>query len=179
MNKIYPLIIVFLFMTLDSHIIFDFKKNVDLSSWRIVDDVVMGGRSDGNFRINNDGNAEFSGTVSLANNGGFSSVRHQFKSKELKDFTKIVLVVKGDGKKYQFRIKNNSRDYYSYIKYFLTKNEEWQTIELVLSDMYPTFRGRKLNLENFSSSSIEEIAILIGNKRNESFKLEIDKIYLK
>ena len=45
--------------------------------------------------------------------------------------------------------------------------------------MYPAFRGRRLNLDNFSSNFIEEIAILIGNKKPQRFRLEIDKIYLE
>lgn len=45
--------------------------------------------------------------------------------------------------------------------------------------MYPTFRGRKLDSPNYSADGIEEIAFLIGNKRAESFKLEIDAISLK
>ena len=35
----------------------------------------MGGRSDGRFKINDDKNMEFFGTLSLENNGGFASVR--------------------------------------------------------------------------------------------------------
>ena len=45
--------------------------------------------------------------------------------------------------------------------------------------MYPSFRGRKLNKSNFSESEIQEIAFLIGNKKEENFKLLIDKIELK
>jgi len=45
--------------------------------------------------------------------------------------------------------------------------------------MYPVFRGRKLDLNDFSSNGIEEIALLIGNKKEESFRLEISKIYLQ
>ena len=44
--------------------------------------------------------------------------------------------------------------------------------------MYPSFRGRKLNKENFNKTSIEEIGFLIGNKKQEKFNLEIDKIEL-
>ena len=39
--------------------------------WQVIDDGVMGGRSKGNFAINEEGNAVFEGTVSLDNNGGF------------------------------------------------------------------------------------------------------------
>jgi hypothetical protein len=51
--------------TTDSSLIFDFEKNVNLQNWRVVDDVVMGGRSSGNFAISNDGHGVFSGEVSL------------------------------------------------------------------------------------------------------------------
>ena len=41
------------------------------------------------------------------------------------------------------------------------------------------FRGYKLNEPNYAGEVIAEIAFLIGNKRNESFSLEIEKIYLE
>jgi hypothetical protein len=144
----------------------------------IVDDGVMGGLSQGNFLINADGNGVFSGTVSLENNGGFSSVRHQFdKIKTTKD-SKVLIRLKGDGKEYQFRIKDKSNSYYSYITIFKTSGN-WETIEIKLSDLYPSFRGRKLNLPNFNSDSFEEIVFLVGNKKKESFQLVLDKIELE
>ena len=54
-----------------------------------------------------------------------------------------------------------------------------ETIELPLKDFYASYRGTKLNLENFSSDTITEIAILIGNKKEEAFKLVIDKITIQ
>ena len=56
---------------------------------------------------------------------------------------------------------------------------EWQTVELKLAAFYPSFRGRKLNLPNYEAESFEEIVFLIGNKKNESFKLLLDKIELE
>ena len=58
-------------------------------------------------------------------------------------------------------------------------DENWEEVEINLSEMYPSFRGRKLSLPNFSSQEIEEITFLIANKENENFKLMIDKIYLE
>lgn len=43
--------------------------------WQAVNDGVMGGVSDGRFKITADGTLEFFGTLSLENNGGFASVR--------------------------------------------------------------------------------------------------------
>lgn len=163
---------------MQSNTIFDFHKNSNSENWTIVDDVVMGGRSSGSFYINDDGHGVFKGSVSLENNGGFSSLRHRFEKVSTKPYTKIVLRVKGDGKRYQFRVKTNTSDYYSYISFFDT-SDNWETIEISLKDMYPAFRGRKLNMPNYSNNSIEEIAFLIGNKKAENFKLEIDAITLK
>lgn len=158
--------------------LFDFDLDVDTSAWRIVDDVVMGGRSNGQFEMTKEGHGLFHGFVSLANNGGFSSVRYRFKEKDIKDFTKVIIRLKGDGNRYQFRVKSSSYDRYSYIEYFKT-NGEWQTIEIALEEMYPTFRGMKLRMPNFPAEKLGEIAFLIGNKEEQSFQLSIDYIQLQ
>lgn len=150
--------ILFLFLIMSSEqIIFDFSKDTDISSWNVIDDGVMGGQSSGNFEINDEGNAIFYGKVSLENNGGFSSVRYQFSQKKVNSFTKIKVRLKGDGNRYQLRIKENRNDYYSYVGTFQTNNT-WETIEIHLSEMQPKFRGRVLSLPNFSATSFEEIA---------------------
>mgnify|MGYP001626881648 FL=1 len=168
---------LFLMNTSDA-LIFNFTKEANLSSWQVIDDGVMGGRSQGNIAINEEGNAVFEGTVSLDNYGGFSSVRHRLLEKDISKYTKVLLRIKGDGKKYQFRIKEKRRDYYSYITTFQTTNK-WQTITLEMHQMYPAFRGRTLNMDNLKPNKIEEIAILIGNKKAEKFRLEIDSISLQ
>jgi len=159
-------------------VVFNFSPSSSLSEWAVVDDIVMGGRSDGGLYLNEAGHAVFKGKVSVENNGGFSSIRHRFQQKKVAGYDKVLIKLKGDGKRYQFRLKANKYDRYSYISYFQTSGE-WQTVEILLSDFYPTFRGRRLNRPNFSSQAIAEIAFLIGNKKAESFKLEIDTIYLE
>ena len=158
-------------------IIFDFNASSNINKWNIVDDVVMGGVSSGKMRLTDSETALFYGSVSTENYGGFSSVRHRTSVKDVKNYSNIVLRVKGDGKRYQIRVKASKFHYHSYISYFETTSE-WQTITIPLKGMYPTFRGRNLNMDNFDFDTITEIALLIGNKRNENFALEIDKIYL-
>jgi hypothetical protein len=159
-------------------ILFDFKTKADITNWNIVDDVVMGGRSNGAFKINEDGFGIYEGKVSLENNGGFSMVQYTFDAKKVEDFTKVCIKLKGDGKTYQFRIKTSNSDNYSYVISFET-SKEWQTIEIPFNNMYPAFRGRKLDTENYPGKQMEMIAFLIGNKKAESFKLEFDSIVLK
>ena len=158
--------------------IFDFNENSSLTNWNIVDDVVMGGRSDGNFRINNDGHGEFFGKVSTENNGGFSSIRYNFKKIDSHTYSKFVLRLKGDGKNYQFRVKDNTYNRYSYISEFKTTGE-WQTIEIPYNKMYASFRGYRLDIPNFKGDQMQEIAFLISNKKQEEFRLLIDSISIE
>jgi hypothetical protein len=158
--------------------LFNFNSSSDLSSWQVVNDGVMGGVSSSSININDDGNAVFSGTVRLENNGGFASLRHNFDAIKVSEKTELHIKLKGDGKAYQFRIKDEGNTYYSYV-FSAETSGEWETIIIPLSEMRPQFRGRKLNIENFDKESISEFAILIGNKKKESFKLLIDHIELK
>lgn len=159
-------------------IIFDFNNNCSLTKWRIVDDVVMGGKSAGSFIINDSGHGEFSGVVSLDNNGGFSSVRYRFEAINVQDFSKIIIRLKGDGKRYQFRVKSDQNMRQSYIAYFESSGD-WQSIEIKMDDLFPSWRGMRLDMPNFPGIAIEELAFLISNKKAESFKLEIDYISLQ
>ena len=158
--------------------IFDFSPTSDLSNWMVVDDVVMGGRSDGNLEINEEGHGVFYGKVSLENYGGFSSVRYRPGTKDVSSYSKAVLRLKGDGKRYQFRVKSNLEDRHSYITYFETSGE-WETIEIPLNDLSPWFRGQQLRRPNYSGQQLEEVAFLIANKVAEGFRLEIDHISLE
>jgi len=161
-----------------NNVIVDFDENTEMNNWNIVNDVVMGGRSSARFTLNEDGQAVFQGHVSLANNGGFSSVRYRPERIALNGVSKVQIRLKGDTKKYQLRIKANAEDYYSYVSNFETTGE-WQTISISLKDMYPRFRGKNLDMTNFSADYIEEIGFLIGNKKEQDFKLMIDKIVLQ
>lgn len=157
--------------------IFDFKKDPNIQDWRIVDDIVMGGKSLSSFKLSPDNFGLFEGQISLENNGGFSSISYRFEKLKVNKDSSIIIKLKGDGKNYQLRIKDNSNTSYSYILPFATSGE-WQEIKIPLQDMYPSFRGRKLDLPNFAQDYIEEIVFLIGNKKPEKFKLLIDTIAL-
>jgi NADH dehydrogenase [ubiquinone] 1 alpha subcomplex assembly factor 1 len=158
--------------------IFNFNRSANIDGWRIVNDVVMGGRSSSNFDVTAEGHGRFSGTVSLENNGGFCSVRYDFPPIPVRKENHLVFKIKGDGKDYQMRIKDKTGRYYSYIKTFQTSGQ-WETVKITLNEMYPSFRGRILDGPNFNHDQIEEIVILIGNKKPEQFELLIDRIGLE
>ena len=180
MRLIVTQLLLSLFMSQEimSQEIFNFTNSSDVSGWMVVDDIVMGGRSSGFFRLDKDGHGVFTGEVSLENNGGFSSVRYDFDNMQTNEYGKINIRLRGDGKEYQFRIKNKASDYVSFVTSFETTGE-WEEIEIELKEMYPSFRGRLLDQPNFSFDSFESISFLIGNNKQENFHLLIDSIYLK
>jgi hypothetical protein len=157
--------------------IYNFNSSQDLNDWQIVNDGVMGGLSQSSINLDEEGNAVFTGQISLENNGGFASVRHETDITGVQKYSYINLKVKGKPSTYQFRIKKNEGETHSYIQEFEVTSE-WETVQLKLSSFYPRYRGRSLNLPNFEANVIREVAILIGNGKKEEFKLEIDKIYL-
>jgi len=157
---------------------FNLDATQNIEKWRIVNDVVMGGRSNSKMALTDDGYALFSGKVSLENNGGFASVQLDTSIKLSQDARYINLRVKGDGKNYEFRIKGNIYQRESYVHQF-SSSGEWENVKLELSEFYPQFRGRKLDISNFNFQQIEQISFLIANQKAEDFALQIDWIAIE
>lgn len=155
--------------------IYTFSKQTNIKEWRIVNDGVMGGLSKSSIILTEAGHGQFSGNVSLANNGGFASVLLNTTIKVAEDKKFIVLRIKGDGKRYEFRLKGEDSQSESYVHQFATSGE-WENIKLEISDFYPQFRGRKLNIPNFNFKTITQLSFLITNKQEEDFVLLIDWI---
>jgi NADH dehydrogenase [ubiquinone] 1 alpha subcomplex assembly factor 1 len=159
-------------------VLFNFQKSGELNDWLIVNDGVMGGLSQSEIVLSDNNTAVFQGTVSLENNGGFSSTRTSPRSYNLAGFDGISVRLKGDGKKYQFRLRTNDRfDGIAYRYHFKTDINKWIIIRVPFNECVPVFRGRVLDdVEPISPNKIQQIGFLISDKQAGSFKLEIDWI---
>lgn len=157
----------------------DFKPENRLE-WQIINDGVMGGLSEGLFRINPDHTADFQGNVSLENNGGFASVRALLREASSGNFQKIVVRARSDGKTYSFRIRTDSNfDGVAYACNFRTIKDEWTEYEFIPTNFIPTFRGRILsNVVPLKETQIKQIGFLIAEKQSGHFALKIDWIKL-
>lgn len=145
--------------------------------WQTVNDGVMGGRSVGRFKVNADKKMEFSGTLSLENNGGFASVRARGTALSMEKDDVIVARVRGDGREYNFNLyAENNLGGYSYRQSFQTKRGEWTEVELPLSECVATWRGRTYPNEKLDPSKVTGLGFLLGDKKAGSFKLEVDWI---
>ena len=156
--------------------LFDFSESTPDRAWRVEDDRVMGGVSQGEFEINEEGYGHFWGEVSLENNGGFSSVQHYLDEtyQPAKDKSKFVVRIKGDGKDFNFRIQPKTGRH-AYIYSFPTTGE-WETVEVPFAEMVPRYRGEKVPVGNYAGEPIGMIRFLIGSKKNETFDFLIDRV---
>ena len=158
-------------------VLYDFTQDREARGWRVEDDGVMGGVSRGTFRVNENGHGVFEGTVSLENNGGFSSVQYFFDPIDIRGYTTAVIRLKGDGKTYRFLVQSQRRARHYYTYEFATDGA-WQTLSIPLADMVPERRGDRLDLPNFPAETLAQLRFMIANKKAESFRLEVESIGL-
>lgn len=155
--------------------IFDFRAGAE--PWRSIDDVVMGGRSSSEMVVS-DGIAVFRGEVSLANNGGFASVRSDLGELDLSAFTGLVLRVRGDGKHYKLRLRTTTAfDGVSYQAPLEPAAGDWQELAVPFTAFEAVFRGRRLpDHEALEPAEVKSIGLMIKDGQAGPFRLEIEWI---
>ncbi len=144
--------------------------------WVAVNDGVMGGLSRGGPELR-DGQLHFAGTLSLENNGGFSSVRTVGQSYDLSGREAMVLRVKGDGRTYELRLATGLRFRGIPISWggsFPTAAGEWTEVSIPFATMVPTAFGNQLSGPPIDLSQVREVGLLIGDKRPGEFALVVD-----
>lgn len=164
--------------SLETIILFDSSRKEDFDSWRTVNDTVMGGVSNSEMRIERENFVLFKGKVSLENNGGFCATKLDCQCSDISQKAIISLLLKGDGKQYQFRVKQFRSEQHAFTSTFTT-GTDWEVIKIPVAELTPFYRGRQLDLPNYSGGNLEEITFLIGNKVAETFELHIDKIWIE
>lgn len=145
--------------------------------WRSINDGVMGGLSSGGMRLE-DGIAVFSGTLSLENNGGFSSVRSIPAEHTLAGKEGLVLRIRGDGRTYGLRLRTNDRfDGPSYQAAVPTKAGEWTEVRIPFDNFQAVYRGRKMpRYPELSPEKIRTFGLILADKQPGGFRLELDWI---
>lgn len=147
--------------------------------WRIVDDGVMGGLSQGKREISDDGILRFFGTLSLENNGGFSSLRTEDVKMDLSGAEGVILRVKGDGRSYQLRFSTDAkyRDReMSFQAGFPTTKGEWTEVKVPFKRFLGSWRGMELPDKVFDPAKIRRLGLQLADKKQGAFELHIDWI---
>lgn len=158
-------------------VLFQFNTADAAKQWQPVNDGVMGGRSEGRFKITDDKTMQFFGTLSLENNGGFASVRTRPKKLDLKEGDELVLRVRGDGREYNLNLYPPTRRIaFSYRASFKTKKNEWVEVSIPLAKFVATSFGRVVKNEKLDPTKVNGLGILLGDKKAGPFQLEVDWI---
>ena len=147
----------------------DFRLVESVRLGRIVNDGVMGGVSQSSLRPDPEG-VFFEGVVSLANNGGFASMR--FPASFPQPINSLELVVRGESRRYKFILRTEKAAQVVYESDFLAA-ATWQLHRFKAEEFKTTFRGRLVQAPPLSFSDVSEVGILIADQQEGNFRLQI------
>lgn len=156
----------------------DFSDASEAKKWVSVNDNVMGGVSEGGFRITDDKTLEFSGKISLENQGGFASIRTQSADLRLDGYDTIALRVKGDGRTYYLDLRAATTfaaaSYRSPLK---TQKGTWQEFRLpVKAFEFSAFGKRIPGAGAVMASKVQSVGFTLADKQAGPFRLEVSWI---
>ena len=156
-------------------VVFSFDKAETAGKWIAVNDNVMGGVSKGGFRLADEGVLLFSGTLSLENRGGFSSIRSVQKSMDLSADTGLLVRVRGDGRRYWLTLSTDKWIMAgSYRVEFDTRPGKWIEILAPFADFRATSFGRELaGFPPPDPAKLRSVGFLIADKKAGPFRLEV------
>ena len=154
----------------------DFAGPAAAEQWQAVNDGVMGGVSDGRFRLTADKTLEFFGTLSLENNGGFASVRTTPTALGITAGDTLVVRVKGDGREYVLNIYTKSRRMaFSYRAPLPTVQDEWAEVEIPLADLIPTAFGRRVQgMGPVEPDQVNGLGFMLSDKQPGRFRMQVE-----
>ena len=167
----------------DSHskgefLLTDFTSRSSDLGWYVVNDNVMGGRSEGDFKQEH-GELSFTGRTNT-NGGGFSSLRTKPMQLDLSNHAGIRLHTNGDGRRYTWRLTTGARwrgRQVSYWADFEAPNSAWTTVDIPFSSFIPIFRGYELDGPALDPGNITGMGLMIYDKKDGLFELHVDSVH--
>lgn len=156
------------------HILFSFDDPT-AAVFRPIDDVVMGGASRSEVAPTARGILRFAGVVSLANGGGFASIRAPIPRASLAGSRGLALHTRGDGKAYKVNVKlDTAFDGVLYQARWQPAVGGWSTVELAWTAFEPRFRGQLLpGAPAIDPTSIAQLGLMIADRQAGPFALDV------
>ncbi|MBT8102497.1 MAG: CIA30 family protein [Gammaproteobacteria bacterium] len=155
----------------------DFNSSSSDLGWYVVNDNVMGGRSEGDFE--QQGELRFVGRTNTKG-GGFSSIRTRPMQLDLSNHAGIRLNVKGDGRRYTWRLTTDARwrgRQVSYWADFETRDGTWSTVEIPFASFIPRFRGNQLDGPALDAAQITGMGLMIYDNQDGPFELHLASVH--
>ena len=152
----------------------DFTRGSADFGWYVLNDNVMGGRSEGGVEQESD-QLLFTGSTNTRG-GGFSSIRTSDLQLDLSLHDGIRLTVRGDGRRYTWRLTTSARRRGRPVAYsaeFDTRDGAWITVDIPFSEFVPKFRGYRLDGPALDTSRVTGMGLMIYDGRDGPFELQL------
>ncbi len=153
----------------------------DSGEWVIVNDGVMGGRSDGRLEIA-DSVMRFTGSVVTAG-GGFTSVRLRLDGTELGATTRVELRIRADQRVYGLTMEDDAQIGRRSVSHRVNfppvpppDDDGWATISIPYADLRPSVFGEPVEAPPFNPDQAREFGIIIADGIDGDFALDVDWI---
>jgi uncharacterized surface protein with fasciclin (FAS1) repeats len=154
-----------------------FASEDSLESWISVNDGVMGGVSKGGFKHTGQGTLLFTGDLSLANNGGFASIRMKPGDLGLAGTSGIAVKARGDGRTYWVDLRvSNQMSASSYRAFLPTSAGKWKETLIPFKDFKLQSFGRELPSKAINPAAISSAGFTLADKKEGPFSLEIEYV---
>lgn len=151
---------------------FDGSRGED---WEIVNDGVMGGRSEGFVQVE-DGTLRFHGNL-VTRGGGFTSVR-KAGDHDLAGYDGLELRVRGNGRTFEVEVNDGQRYGWRSVSRrapFPTTGE-WRTVRVPFSSLRATVFGRPVDVPSVRLSEVGRIGFYIVDGKDGPFELEVHSV---
>ena len=144
-------------------------------TWIIVNDGVMGGRSEAQGVIE-DGVLTWTGTI-VTTGGGFSSIRGPVDG-EFAGATSLTLRIRNDGRRYELLVDDafGARARVTHYNPIETTGGAWQEISVPLTEMEARVFGNPVMADPFAPELATQVGVILADGMDGEFQFEIDWI---
>lgn len=151
--------------------LFDFQDGIE--GWTVVNDGIMGGRSEGHVEA--DGAAlVFTGTV-VTEGGGFTSVEGP-RRVDLSDYDGVELRVRGGGRTFELEVHDGSsirgREVSRRAPFPTT--DAWATVRVPFDRLEASVHGDPVDASPLDLAGVERLTLFIIDGQDGPFRLEVD-----
>jgi hypothetical protein len=157
---------------------FAWTASMDADNWYVVNDTVMGGVSQSDVDTRKEGGVVFNGTLSLDNNGGFTSARTEEIPADWGKVLALKFRIVGDGRDYIATVRTRRREMRRiyYRQAFSTKAGEEQEIILPIGDFQAYAFGRRVSSSptlSMLKDQIGSVGVMLADKKPGQFSLAL------
>ena len=143
--------------------------------WVIVNDGVMGGRSQGAVTSENN-QMQFTGNI-VTDGGGFSSVRRLLDG-GLEESDRLRMRLRTDERRYEVLLTDIDSQAYrvTYYAPLQTEGDGWQVVDVSFDDLEARIFGRRVDAPPFKPQNVTTVGIILADGADGEFSLELDWI---